>query len=553
MGTAELIFTGGVVYTVDAARSVAEAVAVQAGRIVCVGSAAEALEWRGPHTEVVDLRGRMLLPGFCDAHAHASAAVGELYSAQLFHLPSVAECTAAVQRFAARYPELPVITGEGWNNTIAPRLGPHRRDLDAVESDRPVVLTSEDYHSVWCNSRALQAAGITEHTPAPPGGVIERDPDTGAPSGTLRENALDLVAGVIPDHTPQQYRAGIEHYQEHIAAPAGITLVFDPLLPHVGQSPGECAAARAYADLAEAGALRLRVRAGLTLTPDDDPHAWLAEACSLRDSLRHPLFEITAVKVFEDGVIEGHTAYLKDDYADAPGDRGDPLWGSHALSQAAAAIDAAGLDLHAHCIGDAATAAVLDAIESVERPRQDRRATITHLQFVDPVDVPRLAATHTVAALQPFWFVQGVDYRLLEVPFVGAERAAAEYPCRSLLDAGVVVAGASDFPVSKPCDPLVGMQGAVARWLPSLSDGDAVLGPAERMTVEQAIAAFTVGGAYAHRSEHVTGSIEVGKSADLVVLDRDLRHSDPRAIAEAKVLMTVFSGRVVFAAADARL
>ncbi|MBM3147964.1 MAG: amidohydrolase, partial [Actinobacteria bacterium] len=499
----------------------------------------------------IDLRGRLLLPAFGDAHAHASAAVAELYSAQLFHLPTVDACRDALRRFLREHPDLPVISGEGWTNTIAPRLGPRKEVLDELVGDRPVVASSEDYHSLWVNSRALELAGITAATADPPGGVIERLPD-GEPAGTLRETAMDLVASVLPDFSEEQYREGILHYQRDIAAPAGITLVFDPVLAALGRPPGESASLRAYRRMAEAGELTLRARLGLTITPQDDPTSWVEQAAAARDDLAAVSgaadgVAVTAAKFFEDGVIEGHTAYLLEDYADAPGDRGEPLWEKSALGRAFAAVDAAGLQIHVHCIGDAATAETLDAFEYARgiNGAREWRPAITHVQMVAPPDFRRFADMGVVAAVQPFWFVLGDYYRDLEVPFLGPDRAAGEYPFRSFLDAGAPVAGGSDFPVTKPCDPLIGMQAGVMRWLPALSAGDAVLGPAERGTVRELVDAYTSGAAFAHRLETVTGSIARGKSADLVVLDRDLFSVEPAEIGQTRVLLTLFEGRPV--------
>lgn len=559
MGPAHLIFTNGPIRTGRRGSwEPVEAVAVRHGAIVAVGAEADVLALRGARTELVDLRGRLLLPAFGDAHAHASAAVAELFSAQLFHLPTVDDCIAALRRFLGDHPDLPVVTGEGWTNTIAPRLGPRKEDLDVVVADRPVVLSSEDFHSLWVNSKALRLAGIGAGTADPPGGVIERLPD-GQPAGTLRESAMELVTGVLPDYSEEQYRAGILHYQRDIAAPAGIASVFDPLLPGLGRPLPENPSLRAYAGLAGAGTLSLRARLGLTIQPHDDVAEWVAQALAARDAVAAaqdaegaPAVAVTAAKFFEDGVIEGHTAYLLADYADASGDRGAPLWGSAALAGAFTAVDAAGLQIHVHCIGDAATAETLDALEHARRVNgaHDWRPTITHVQMVAPADFRRFAEMGVVAAVQPFWFILGDYYHDLEVPYLGEARAAAEYPFRDFLDAGAPVAGASDFPVTKPCDPLIGIQAGVMRWLPRMSDGDAVLGPSQRGTVGELVAAYTSGAASAHRLDDTTGSIEAGKSADLVVLDRDIFAADAAQIVEAKVLLTMIGGSVVHADAS---
>jgi predicted amidohydrolase YtcJ len=563
---ADTVFKNGYVYTVDARSSVANAVAVRAGKIVYVGADRGAAPFVGPKTKVIDLGGRMMLPSFIDSHAHAGMTAVSLFSAQLYGMKSVSEYTAAVAQFAADNPDFAALRGQGWSNTVVPGIGPLASDLDAVVSDRPVSIMSEDGHSYWVNSAALQLAGITGNTPDPPNGKIERIPGTagtpgnpyGTPSGTLRETAADLVNNKLPDLTVDQYKQGILYFQDQIAAPLGITTVMDPLLK-VGSN-----AIEAYQELAAAGQLTMRVRGALSLTPADDLAAWLTAAKAERAKHTLPLFKTPLVKFFADGVVEGHTAYLKQPYADAlayAGDanyRGTPNWQPNALDKAFAAVDKAGFQIHVHSIGDAATTETLDALTYARRANgvHDWRPGITHLQLVDPTDYPRFKKLGVTAVPDPYWFEKDDYYTNLQVPYLGQPRADHEYPMKSFFDNGVLVASASDYPVTYPPNPLMGMGVGVTRWLPGYvwqypawPDPTGMLWPEQAVTVTQMIRSFTINGAKAYYLEHTTGSIEVGKSADLVVSDQNLLNISPDQLFNAQVLYTMFQGKTLYDAA----
>lgn len=560
---ADLVIKNAVVYTVDADWDTAQAVAVRDGRIVLVGSNKAATRHIGPGTQVVNARGNTVLPAFADAHAHAGMTVTSLYAVSLWFLPSVDDYLAAVAEFAAARPELEWIRGEGWSNTVVPGIGPLASDLDRVVSDRPVAITSEDYHSLWVNSKALEIAGIDGFTPDPVGGKIERlpgsvDPDTapyGVPSGTLRESASDMVQELIPDYTVDQYKDGILAYQDWIAGPYGITLVFDPLLRLGGHG------LQAYEELAREGLLTMRVRGALALEPEDDVAAMLDAFAAERALHTTPYFKTPAVKIFADGVIEGHTGYLKEPYADAeeyagdPSYRGEPLWEPAALAEAFRLTDEAGFQIHVHSIGDAATSEVLDAFAAARAANgaRDWRPGVTHLQLVSPDDIAGFADLGVTAVPQPYWFLKDDYYTYLQVPYLGLPRADEEYPMKSFFDAGVHVASASDFPVTWPPDPLDAIQTGVMRWFPDWvweypppPSLEGVLWPEERVTAEQMIRSFTIEGAYANFLETETGSLEVGKSADIIIVNRDITTCDPAKIGRSKVLLTLFEGRTVF-------
>jgi predicted amidohydrolase YtcJ len=561
---ADLVIKNANVYTVDADWSTAQAVAVRNGRIVFIGSNTAATRYIGPGTQLVNAKGNMVLPAFSDAHAHAGMTVASLYAVSLWFLPTVEDYVATVAEFAAANPDLEWIRGEGWSNTVVPGIGPLASDLDAVVSDRPVAITSEDYHSLWVNSKTLEIAGIDKYTQDPVGGVIERIPGTadpangiyGVPSGTLRESASTMVQELIPDYSLAQYKEGILAYQDWIAGPYGITTVFDPLI-EVGER-----AAQAYEELAQEGLLAMRVRGALALDPEDDVAAKLEAFAAEQSQHTTPYFQTPAVKMFVDGVIEGHTGYLKEPYADAEeyaGDasyRGTPLWEPDALAQAFTAVDEAGFQIHVHSIGDAATSELLDALEVAQAANgvHDWRPGVTHIQLVSSDDFARFADLGVTAVPQPYWFMKDDYYTYLQVPYLGFPRADEEYPMKSFFDAGVHVASASDFPVTWPPDPLDGIQLGVMRWFPGWvwefpppPSLEGVLWPEERVTAEQMIQSFTIEGAYASYLEGETGSLEIGKSADIIIVNRDITTCDPEKIGKSKVLLTLFEGKTVFA------
>jgi len=539
----DLVLTNAVVYTVDAGRSRHEAVAVANGRIAAVGSAAAIVELAGPRTQVLDLGGRLVLPGFIDSHMHASFAHEELYDLSLAGLGSIEACLGAVARFAAEHPDLPAIRGNGWSDTYAPALGPAAADLDTVVPDRPVALFDDSYHFVWANTVALREAGIDASTPDPASGVIERLPD-GTPSGTLREGPTALVERALPPRTADQARAGIRHFQRTIAGPFALTTVQD-----AGLRPGHDAALGAYEDLQAAGELTARYCLSLWIREDEPLEAQLEAAAEERARHAGPLVTAAWAKLFADGVIEGHTAVLKESYADRPGFCGVPVWPDGGLEAASVAAARAGFRLHYHAIGDGAVALSLDGIAAAARATGGRveRPLITHLQLVDPADLPRFAALGVVAVPQPYWFQKDVLYRTRQVPCLGLARADREYPMRSFWEHGVVVASASDYPVPPPPDPLAAIQRGVLRRDPADPEQHEPLWPEEAVMVERMIESFTARGAYAMGREEEVGTIEPGKIADLVVLSRDITALPAEEIAAARVELTLFGGRPVFA------
>jgi hypothetical protein len=534
---ADFVLKNGVIYTMSGAGVRAEALAVKNGRFLFVGTNKAVKRFMGKETRFMDLGGKLVLPGFIDSHCHPSAAIEQFGGVPLFGMSSVADYQKAIVDFINTHPGATVIRGAGWSNTLFGPAGPDKVILDEVVRDLPAALSSEDGHSTWVNSRALDLAGVTKATQNPPGGVIERDPKTGEPNGTLRESAADLVSKVIPDYTVEELTRGLEEYQT-MALAFGITTAHDASLSVGGND------LKAYKALETAAKLRMRFRASLNTDPEKGPEQ-VREQAAERDRNTGPLFQTRAAKIYIDGVIEGGTAYLKEPYAHKPGFRGEPLWAPEALNSICAGLDKAGFQLHFHAIGDAAVAEALDGIAYAARVNggRDSRAMLTHLQLVSPEDVLRFKALGAVAATQPFWFMKDDYYSNIQVPYLGLKRADEEYPMENFFKAGVTVTSSSDYPVTIACDPLQAIQTGMTRSRPGLTDPGAVLWPGERASLEQMIASFTVNGAYANFLENTTGTIEPGKSADLVVLDKNLFELPADKIGTAKVILTLFEGR----------
>jgi len=494
----------------------------------------------------------MVLPGFIDSHAHVSFGVSRVSMAQLFNLPSLDDYQRAIHDFADQHPDLDFIYGSGWNNELFPPTGPRKEDIDAVLFDRAASMMSSDAHAIWVNSAALKTAGITKDTTNPEGGVIERDPETCEPSGTLRENAMDLIHNLLPPFTVEQLKEGILAYAD-TAAKEGITTVHDPMLI----LPNETATLlgtgllrnniTAFSQLAAKNRLSLRVRGSLLAAPEKG-FSQLPDFIAELEKQKDPLFQDYSIKIFVDGVIEGSTGYLLQPYEHMLRFRGTFLWDTEVLKESFKVLDKENFQIHVHAIGDAATRITLDAFEYARNANgaRDSRHQITHLQLVDPEDIPRFAALDVIGIPQPIWHLKGEYYAKLSLPYLGRGRADHQYPMKSFIKAGVKMASASDFPVTVPCPPLLGIMIGITRCEPGIIGSDEVLWPAERLSLDEMIASFTSNGAYANFLEQDTGSLEVGKAADLVVLDRNLFKIPAAEINNAKVLLTLFEGKEVY-------
>jgi len=538
---ADLVLMNGRIATMDRRRRVVSAVAVRAGRIVTVGSDVDVRAEIGTRTRVLDLRGRTVTPGFGDAHTHPVMAGLSRLQCALSGQHGLDAYLETVAAYAAANPDADWIVGDGWSMTDFPGGLPHRSDLDRVSPDRPVMLWSREGHTAWANTAALEAAGIGVDTPDPPGGRIERDTD-GRPSGTLQEDADTLVERLIPRPAASDLVAGLRAAQTELHG-LGITHWQDASVePHEAEV--------AYTSLAGAGDLTARVVGALTWHGDRGAEQ-IDELVERRDRTALDRYSPTSVKLFQDGIVENFTAALLEPYLDTTGqptaELGASMLDPSTLGDHVARLDALGFQAHFHAIGDRAAREALDSIEAARLANgpSDTRPHISHIQVVHPDDVPRFQALDVVANAQPYWACHEAQMDELTIPFLGPERASWQYPFGSLLRAGARLAMGSDWSVST-ADPLLGMEVAVTRVSEDHRDARPPLFSHERIELIDALAGYTNGSAWVNHLEDELGSIEVGKSADLVVLDRDLFDRTAGAIGECRVVATFIDGAPVY-------
>jgi predicted amidohydrolase YtcJ len=532
---ADLALTGGKVFTADAALTVAEAVAVRDGRIAWVGPASEATAYVGRATRVLDLEGRTVVPGFQDAHCHPAESGVELGRCFLNDAHSREACLETITAYAAEHPELEWVAGSGWSIDSFENGTPSRADLDAILPDRPAFFENRDGHGAWVNSRALELAGITKDTPDPSGGRIERDV-AGQPQGTLHEHAADLVSDLLPPTTQDEWETGILRAQA-LYHELGLTAWQDASIYTEAQLA-------AYKAVAGRGELTMRTEGNL-LWERGGAENQVERLLAARAEASVGRLRIRGAKIFVDGVLENFTGALLEPYVGTD-NYGISMFAPEELERAVVLLDAHGFQVHLHTIGDGAVRDALDAVEAAARANggRDARHHFAHLQLIHPDDLPRFAELGVVANVSPLWACHSGYVDDLTEPFIGPERSARMYPFGSLLRAKARLAFGSDWSVSTP-DPLPQLEVAVTRISPETRDLEPLL-PEEAIDLPTALRTFTAGSAYVNCLDE-TGTIEPGKLADLVVLDRDVLDPGAGPLGDAKVLLTLSEGEAVYA------
>ena len=530
----------------------AQAIAVQGGRVLAVGTTREIEKLRGKHTRVIDLHGHFVMPGFNDAHLHL--ALGGLSHFKL-DLAGTSSRNELLERVAAAARSAPAgewVRGRGWDQTKwRDQQLPSRQELDAVTGDHPAFLVRIDGHLAVANSAALRAAGISRNTPDPPGGKIDRDAKS-EPTGILREgSAMELVNGKIPPPTPSLRRRAIELALAE-AARAGVTSV---------QDSGVWEDFLVYEELEQDGKLTARIYAW---QPFDTPLAILQQHRAHHPAT-DPLLRFGMLKGYLDGTLGSRTAALLAPYADDPGSSGLLQYDSAKLNLMADERAAAGFQLGFHAIGDRAAELALDAFEEAERylrehdvPQQrqprplpgaaadaqrDSRFRIEHDQVVTPSQIVRFRRLGVIASVQPSHLLTDMGWAEARL---GPERARHSYPWREFLSNGVLIALGTDYPV-EPITPFRGIYAAVTR---QNETGSQTYYPEQKLTIDETLAACTWAPAYAEFAENEKGTLEPGMLADFVVLDRDLTRVPPREILGTRVLRTVMGGNTVFESAE---
>ena len=537
---ADMVFVNGQVYTVDAARSWATAIAIRNGKIVFVGSDMAAKQFIGTRTRVINLQGKFVLPGFHDSHVHPIESSLELSQCNLNEKTSKSQILDEIRQYVTTHPKEPWIRGGGWQLFVFANANPHKSLLDAICADRPVYLVAADGHSAWVNSRALQIAGITKSTPDPPNGRIERDSTTGEPTGTLRENAADLVAKFLPKYSEKDYLEGLRRGLK-LANQFGITSIQDASAKETHL--------KAYAELDRRGELTVRVRAAMYVDPEKGLQQ-LDKLKEWRTRFQGKNLSANSVKIFADGVIEPHTAALLEPYIGLGEERGKPNWEAKALTEMVQALDREGFQIHVHAIGDRAIRMALDAFENARKVNgsRDSRHHIAHLELINPADIPRFRSLNVIANFQPLWAYADPYITKLTEPVLGPQRSRWLYPIASVVNSGALVVCGSDWSVSS-LNPLEAMQIAVTRRGLDEGKGKAWI-EEELVELPVIIAGYTINGAYVNFQNRFVGSLEAGKSADITILDRNLFAVQKTDIHKAKVLLTMMNGKVVYRDAE---
>lgn len=533
---ADIVVRNARVWTADALHPWAEAIAIQGNRIVAVGSNEEIDRRSGAGTEVIDAKGKLAVPGFNDAHTHFLSGALGLSEVDLTGVRSLKEAQERVVQFAKAHPDVPWITGAGWEYSIFPgkRL-PTREDLDAVVPDRPVFLSAYDGHTGWANSKALQLARVTGKSKVEGYGELVLDPRTGAPTGALKESAQSLLEKVIPPPTREKQLTALREGLR-MAASLGVTS-----FQNAGGSRKELGL---YEDLLRQAQLSARVSMAMSIGAETGK-ADFASYADLKRSFPGPLLRVGAVKIMLDGVIESHTAAMLEPYSDVPSTSGAPSMPQETLNRLVEEADKAGLQVLIHAIGDRSVRMALDSYAHalLSNGPHDARFRVEHIETIAAPDIVRFAELGVLASMEPIHADPGTN----EVwePAVGPERARRAFAWRSLEKAGARLVFSSDWPATISTDPIRGIHNAVNR---RTIDGHPPGGwiPEQRVSLETALRAYTLSGAFASFEEKEKGSVEAGKLADLVLLSQDLFKIDPMDIHKTKVVLTIFDGKVIY-------
>jgi predicted amidohydrolase YtcJ len=542
---ADLILLHGEIHTENASRSVAQAMALRGNTIIVVGTDQTVSGLIGPRTRLIDLHGRVVLPGIIDAHIHPAFGAQTVGKCSLNDkLLGLGEIKAKVTACLKENPGDPTL----WFEVVAVNPAGTTltlNDLDSLLPRRPMILIGTDGHSNWLNSAAMKAAGITANTADPAAGRVERD-RAGNPTGTLRDAAALMALAAMPLPSLDYEAAQLDKAFDEMHA-TGITSVQDALVDeHTMQ---------VYKRLYDTHRLKMRVRGTYLLRPLSEPAEVLIDGAikfRAKWAIDPNFLRADAVKILADGVIEypQFTAALIEPYLDGDGhatnNRGPSYFTQDNLNRIVSAADAAGFTVHIHAIGDRAIRSALDAFADARRRNgvRDNRDQMAHLELIDPADIPRFKELGVIANLQLLWARRGDYIVKATLKYLGSERSTHIYAARSLRDAGALIVGGSDWPVTT-FNAFEAMEHAVTR---SSSRGQEPLLPEQSIGLQDIVDAYTVNAAFALKQEHTTGSLEPGKRGDFIVLDRDIFAIDPFDLHDTRVLATYFDGREVYAA-----
>jgi predicted amidohydrolase YtcJ len=535
--TPDLVLINGNIRTMDPLKPVVSALASRDGRIVALGSTPDIKALAGRTTRVIDAGGRLVLPGFQDTHIHLQdSGTRHALDVDLAGARTVAQLLELLGSFAQSKPERDWVQGHGWYSGIFGEHNLTREVIDQVVPDRPVLLFSSDYHSAAINSKACERVGLDKNVADPANGRFARTKN-GQPTGMLHELAIDWLRERMPNVPDTEWQAGVRCGQA-LANRNGFTGVLDALVTE--------RQLRVYRAVEQSTGLTVRVASTALVEPSDTVSDALARIEGFRRDFASPMLKVHSAKFFLDGVLENRTAAMLEDYHDDRGGNAPVMFGENHLRELFIAFDAARFQIHCHVIGDKAVRAGLDALEAARdvNGAWPSLHQLAHVQCVDPDDIPRFARLGVMPNIQPLWARNEPSVTDVAVPMAGPRRARWIYPFRSLIDAGASCALSSDWGVST-LNPFHIMQTAVTRQLPGKGRDYPPFLPEERMTLDECVKGYTVNAAAAAWRSADTGSLEFGKHADLIVLDRDLFAIDPYDIADTHVMLTLLGGREV--------
>jgi len=545
IAAADLILTNAVVHTVDAKHPTAQWIAIREGRIEALGDGKPPAQLQGAKTRTVDAHGKLVLPAFHDPHTHPIWGGLSYSRCPLYDGNSIDDYKKIIAR-CARDDHSEWLYGTGWKDGIfVPSGVPDKKLLDSIVPDRPAVFSNVGGHGLWLNSKALQAAGITRDTPDPPHGRIDRDAN-GEPIGGLQEAAVELVTSKLPPPSQEAQEKALL-YALHYFNSVGIVGFHDALVPVRGDESAQVIPPRVpdtYLSLSKKGQLKAYV----TLALGWDRGSGLEQLAGLestREKLAAAGIQAPAVKFLLDGVPVQRTAALLEPYSDKPGEKGALEVDPETLKKAVAALGRQNVQVHFHAIGDGAVRAALDAVEYGQQQAHHalNRPLMSHVNLVSQTDVPRFAELGVTPIFQPLWACMD-DYMQLVAVRVGEKRMTHMYPVATLMHAGTKVAYGSDWPVAS-ANPLEGLEVALTRRAPGAKQG-VQLSPSEVVSLENAVRNYTLNAAFALHVEDKSGSLTVGKNADLVAVDQNIFAVPPTKIAASHVLLTMYKGEVVF-------
>jgi len=534
---ADVVLIHARIYTVNSGEPWAQAMAVREGKIIAVGSDKAIAAYQGPSTKVIDAGERMVLPGFVDAHVHMMAGAAQLEQVSLNDAKTIGDFQKILKDYATAHPEKTWIQGMGWVYSVFGKGGlPDKKLVDEVIPDRPVYLLAYDGHTALANSKALEVAGITRDTPNPPSGIIVRDPVTDEPTGVLKEAAEQLVAKVIPQPTREEELARLTK-AVHYASSLGLTRIIS--------AGADTERVGLFDQIRQKGDLATRFTMAQFVSAPVPP-----DVINILEENRRRYsddwIDLNTVKFLLDGVIEAHTAAMLEPYENDNNNRGLLYFDSEKYKESVIQLDSLGFPISTHAIGDRAIRLALDAYEAVNNTNghADARDRVEHIEDPSAQDIPRFGKLGVIAGMQPLHATPDDNTLTAWAGSVGPQRAQRAFPWHDILAGGATLCFGSDWPVVT-LNPWPGLQILITRETKEGTPPGGWL-PDERLTLEQAIQGYTMGGAFAARREKTEGSIEAGKLADVIIISQDLFKIPPNEIGKTKVLMTIVGGKIVY-------